>query len=80
MPKVVDAESVASNQRAPTELFNIKTDRKSPRDTNGLVTKGSPTLKSVLVKANNVITKINSEGREVFKYGMKIEGDGRIEC
>ena len=45
-----------------------------------MVTKGSPTLKLVLVKTNNVITKIISEGKEVFKYGMKIEGDGRIEC
>ena len=44
---LVDAESVASNRRAPTDLFNTKIDRKSPRDTNSLVAEGSPTLKSV---------------------------------
>ena len=45
--QIIDAESVASNRRAPTDLFNTKTDRKSPKDTNGLVAVGSPTLKSV---------------------------------
>ena len=75
----VDAESVASNRWAPTDLFNTKTNRKSLRDTNGLVTEGSPTLKSVLVKTNNVISKINSQGREIFNYGMKVMVESRVD-
>ena len=46
--QIVDAESVASNRRAPTDLFNTKTNRKSPRDTIGVVAEGSPMHKSVL--------------------------------